>query len=158
MPKLGRLLLVLLLFVPVLLNAADEKKKDANDPASTVSLGKSIGKAANTIITAATTDGQKLADSEVGRFTIFLVAWKTMGPKAMRMLFGLPLMWTLLVVWWWSYRRRCVRRAVPDEEAEDESGIRTYRLFEPDEDVCLAHGWILLAIIAVSFFVMFAGN
>lgn len=129
-----------------------DKKDGAPTQAAEPSVGKAVGKAVNQVMTALTDDGQRLADSEVGRFTIFMVGWKVMGSKVVRYCVGLPLMWTLVLVWWWSYRRNCLRRRVLEEETDS---VRRWRLVAPDENRALAHGCMLLGILIVSYLVLF---
>jgi len=139
-------------------NAVAQEKGKAQDEktteqAPTPSVGKEIGAAVNQVITAVVKDGNKLATSEIGVFTIGLVAWKVMAKPIVRFSVGILLMWGLLWIWWWSYRKTSLTHVVVATESAAE---RKYKLVQPVEGRALAHGFVLIVILVGSYVLMFA--
>ena len=145
------MLAVCLNFMATAQDKKEAKKVEATSPSP--SVGKEVGAAVNQIMTALVTDGNKLAKSEVGLFTIFLVAWKVMGRTLVRFAIGFPLLWVLIWIWWRSYQRTSLTRISMTAETES---TRKYQLVQPNEGRAMAHGFSLCIILVGSYILMFA--
>ncbi|HEU5114653.1 MAG TPA: hypothetical protein VFT82_02720, partial [Candidatus Paceibacterota bacterium] len=84
-----------------------------------VGLGKEVGVAVNDSLSALTTQADKFSNTGVGKFTMFLVAYKVLGKDLLGALIGTPLLVAFFVVWIWSYRKNCIERPVLTSESKD---------------------------------------
>ncbi|KKT29038.1 hypothetical protein A3I36_04745 [Candidatus Giovannonibacteria bacterium RIFCSPLOWO2_02_FULL_45_28] len=77
-----------------------------------VGIGKEIGSAVNESLSSITVQADNFAKTGVGKFTMFLVAYKVLGKDLLGMIIGVPLLvvWTALFIVFW--RRLYVNRVV----------------------------------------------
>ena len=73
-----------------------------------VGMGKEIGEAANGALGAVTTNAEQLSQTGVGKFLLFIVAWKVLGKDIIQFLVGVPMLIFGLSVFVWSWRRNCI--------------------------------------------------
>jgi hypothetical protein len=80
-----------------------------------VGIGKELGQAFDSALGSFTTRSNEFANTKVGKFTLFIVAWKVMGDQAAAFLnavihisFGLLELLIFVPVFIWSYRRSCI--------------------------------------------------
>ncbi len=73
-----------------------------------VGLGKEVGEAVNGSLSALTTQADTFAKTGVGKFTMFMVAYKVLGNDLLGVLIGIPLMILFTFLFIWSYRRSCL--------------------------------------------------
>lgn len=93
-----------------------------------VGIGKEVGSAVNDSLSAITTQADNFAKTGVGKFTVFIVAYKVLGKDLVGMTIGVPLLvvWITLFVYFW--RRLYVPRKVLDR-IEDKK--RFYKVVQP---------------------------
>ena len=107
-----------------------------------VGVGKEIGQAIDSSLAAITTRSNEFADTKVGKFTMFLVAWKVMGEQAgavlnaiVHFLYGFVELAFFFPIILWSYRRNCLpRRIVTAVEGPFWSRKKTYTILQPELD------------------------
>ena len=109
-------------------------------------VGHAVGIAIDGGLTAITKHAAEFGKTDVGRFTMFLIAWKLMAEDVINVGGGLVkwLIWFAIFVLFsialfWSYRRNCVPRQVVVEETR-ESGFfgkrtRRYETYVPNGDI-----------------------
>lgn len=129
-----------------------------------VGVGKEVGEAMNSGLEAVTTQASKFADTKVGKFTMFLIAWRVIGERAtaisVHLIVGLGIILFGMPVVIWSYRRMVIPRQVLDRiEYGDtkipgvKSKIKFYKMFDPNEkagdrrDAYAGWHWSAMAVL-----------
>ncbi len=122
---------------------ARDKVETVKDTAGTVKeaasavagWGKEAGVAFNSFVGSLTDQTVKLSNTQVGRFAMFMIAWKVMAKDVMEMgnqifgyLVGIPTFVFGSIALFWSYRRQCVPRRVLIEKTKD---TKKYAMFMP---------------------------
>lgn len=103
-----------------------------------VGMGEEIGKAVDGSLSAITKQAVDFSNTSLGRFTMFLVAWKVIGKDFIQFIVGLLLLAIGIPLWIWSYRKTCIpRRIVTEETAE---GVKKYQIVN-DENKDYEKGW-----------------
>jgi hypothetical protein len=77
-----------------------------------VGLGKEIGTAMNEGLQSLTTTAANFADTNLGMYTMFIIAWKVLGKDVLRLIFGLPVWLFVMFIMVWSYRKTCISRKI----------------------------------------------
>lgn len=103
-----------------------------------VGIGKELGQAFDGALGSLTQRSNEFAVTPVGKFTMFIVAWKVMGEQAatvlnaiVHILGGFVELAVFLPVFLWSYRRSCMdRRVCISREGSFLWGKRTYQVVE----------------------------
>src|ERR1700683_3390454 len=72
---------------------------------SWVGMGKEIGEAVNSSMSAITTQSNNFAQTPVGKLTVFIVIWKVVGDQAVHIGGGIIELLVFTPLWVWSYRR-----------------------------------------------------
>lgn len=117
---------------------AREKIDTVKEVASEVSSwGKEAGVAFNAFVGTLTDQTVRLSSTEVGKFAMFMIAWKVMAKDVIGMgdmvvgyLVGVPLLFVGCAVLIWSYRRQCLPRRMLIEKTKD--GGRKYAIIAPN--------------------------
>lgn len=80
-------------------------------------IGKSFGTAFKECWTTVSSDAEKFAQSDAGKLTMFLIAWKIVGQdginlveKAVQYIIGIPLLFSGTLIFVWIIRRNCFSR------------------------------------------------
>jgi hypothetical protein len=97
-----------------------------------VGMGNEVGKAVNSSLGALTTNADKFAKTGVGKFTMFMVAWKVLGADLIQLLIGLLLFVVGLPILLWIYKTSVCGHSVLDKILAD--GTKVYKYWEPDRD------------------------
>lgn len=129
-----------------------------------VGLGKELGQAFDSALGSLTARSNEFAQTKVGKFTMFIVAWKVMGEQAgqvltaaVHVLLGLIEMAIFVPFFIWSYRRSCMtRRVVTSQEGPFWNRKKTWQVVEYDidgRDFTPRHGH---AIVAVAFVIVWS--
>ncbi len=95
-----------------------------------VGVGKEIGEAVNSSLSAVTDNATKFADTKVGRTATYLVVWKVVGQDLLGFVIACLLLIVGIPIWAWSYRNALRNRYPIMEEKFDDKGKcvnRTYR-------------------------------
>jgi len=134
-----------------------------------IGLGREVGEAVNSGVTALTDQAAKFADTRAGKWTIAIIVWRVVGAQLMGYVahigIGLFIFVIGSVAILWSYRRTCMSRQVLVKVAYDERGkkIKEYKTLDPEgqtEEIdgrrfvhaAFAIGLILItAVIVLSF-------
>jgi hypothetical protein len=80
-----------------------------------VSIGKEIGSAVDTSLGALASHIDKISQTNVGKFTMFMVAWKILGDDLVGYLVGIITLAFFLTIWVWSWRSNFYRRSIPTQ-------------------------------------------
>ncbi len=88
-------------------------EKDIEKIGEYVGVGKEIGMAIDTSLGALAYHIDKISQTNVGKFTMFMVGWKIMGQDAVGYLVGILMLFTFLFIWIWSWYKNFYRRSVP---------------------------------------------
>ncbi len=117
-----------------------------------VGLGKEIGDAVNGSLGALTDQADKLSKTDVGKFTMFMVAWKVLGTDLIQFLIGVPFLFFGLIFWAISFRKNALPYLALAREQGDK---KEYEIVEPGEMQQWGHVVALLILILVSMLVIF---
>lgn len=89
-------------------------------------IGDEIGTAVDKSLGAITKHTAELGETKVGKFTMFMVAWKVMYKDVLetvkeldvlwRVPFGILLFIVIFSFTWWSYKNTCIPRTIPTKE------------------------------------------
>lgn len=112
-------------------------------------LGREVGLAINEGLQALTKTADEFSKTDVGRFTMFLIAWKIIGTDALQIVFGTIffLFGSILFLWSWWINGRTRKIAV----GLDEKGKKKYEVAKPSEAVQIGHA---IWLIAFFFFIV----
>lgn len=104
-----------------------------------VGIGKELGQAFDQALSSLTTRSNEFAQTPVGKFTMFIVAWKVMGDQAAQFLNALVhfagaivemVVFLPLIIW--SYRRNCLpRRVLVGFEGPFWNKKKTWQVIDP---------------------------
>ena len=133
-----------------------------------VGIGKEMGQAFDQALASLSDRSNQFAGTKVGKFTMFLVAWKVMGEQAgqvlnalVHILCGLLELVLIVPIFLWSYRRTCMDHMIcTGKEGFWLWGKKTYQLVEAGarkDDVPaiqIAH-WIAAIIFTIIILVTF---
>lgn len=126
-----------------------------------VGLGKEIGSAVDGSLSALTTNADNFAKTGVGKFTMFLVAYKVIGTDLIQFVIGVPLMVIGFFVWVYSYWSMCTTRSVlikvlPDKTKEYRTINNTTDNYSADvHRTRILHFLILMVFLAFCTAVIF---
>lgn len=121
------------------------------DVHSWVGLGREIGDAVNSSLSAVATQSNNFAQTPVGKLTAVLVVWKLIGQDVVHVSFALIEMLVFIPVWIWSYRRTCV-----DRRFETEKGKWTVVPYKPLGEFSVRAMHLVAAAILIGVFVLTA--
>jgi hypothetical protein len=91
---------------------ANETKETVKKYGEWVGLGKEVGEAFDGALGAIQKHAQDLADSRLGVFIMFLIAYKIIGTDMVQFAVGVPLLIAGLSAILWSYRKTCIVRRI----------------------------------------------
>lgn len=114
-------------------------------------VGEAVGIAIDGGLTAITKHAADFGRTDVGRFTMFLIAWKLMAEDIINVGGGLVkwLIWFVIFLvfstaLFWSYRRNCVPRRVLVENTKEAGFLakqtRKYEMFVPNDGITTESG------------------
>lgn len=102
-------------------------KEKADAYGAWVGVGKEVGEAVNSSLSAISDNAAKFADTKVGKFSMFIVAWKVLGSDILGILYAFIIVFVALPILIWSYRRHLVRTVLDKEVVVD--GKVTQRIY-----------------------------
>ena len=118
-----------------------------------VGLGKEIGTAMNEGLEALTKHTAEFAETKVGRFTMFIIAYKVIGTDLIQFVVGVPLLIAFSVIFIWSWRRNCITRPILKREHPDKT--KDFELFEGTEGEKLSYVVVYLISVLLAIAVIF---
>lgn len=134
-----------------------------------VGVGGEIGTAVQEGLEAVVDVADKFGETDVGKFTLVMIAWKVMGRDAIRIVLGLIfiVMFTWLLIY--SFKRTCVeRRALVKRENPGflkYPKIREWKIIEPLFQngeglglIRIAHILLFFIAIWITYGIMFGGS
>lgn len=77
-----------------------------------VGIGKEVGEAVNSSLSAVTVQADNFSKTGVGKLTVALVVWKVIGDQAVHLLGGMIELLVFVPIFLWSYRKSCMSRRV----------------------------------------------
>ena len=140
------------------------QQKDIQDKISKLGfsdgLGHEVGTAVNESLKAFTDSTLKIADSKVGKITIFLVAAKVLGPMVTHMFVGLLFFLVVVTTFTWSYWKTCIPRKILVNIHKDKDGKpeKIYEIINNNghlDERRAAHGFLFAGLLLVSVAVTF---
>lgn len=103
-------------------------------------MGRGIGIAVKDSLYAVKDVAIDFSKTDVGKFTLFLVAWKIMAKDVLSMgdmvvgyLVGIPLLFTGMIVLIWSYRRQCLPQRILIEDSKEKG--KKWGILSPNGEV-----------------------
>ncbi|MFA4942056.1 MAG: hypothetical protein WC564_00240 [Patescibacteria group bacterium] len=90
-----------------------------------VGISREIGIAMNEALTAITKHSEQLAHTNVGMFTLAMVAWKIMGRDFTGLLFGIPILFILFYMFRHYWSKNGVPFLKEKKVADEEGGVKT---------------------------------
>jgi len=118
-------------------------------------LGNEVGQAVNGALVALTKTAGDFSKTELGKFTMFMVAWKVMGGDMVRLIVGsfiILFFFTFFVIKWFTTCRpkRYLYSKKWDEDKKDWN--QEWRIHEPGEgNMIMAYLFLAVGIIAPMF-------
>ncbi len=98
-------------------------------------LGREIGTAINEGLKAVTEQTAKFAETKVGKFTMFIIAYKVLGTDIVQFAVGIPLLVVGLIIFVWSYYKNCIpRRILIEKDKEGKKRWETVNDSGSDKD------------------------
>ena len=86
-----------------------------------VGLGKELGTAVNESLSALTAQADNFSKTGVGKFTMFIVAYKVLGRDFIGVAIGVPLLILGTCIFLWSYRKTCLPYKILSKVNADKS-------------------------------------
>ena len=134
-----------------------------------VGVGGEIGTAVQEGLEAVVDVADKFGQTDVGKFTLIMIAWKVMGRDAVRIVLGI--IFIIMFIWLliYSFRKTCIERRVLVKQ-ENKGFLRypktkEWKIIEPllqDGDglgiVRIAHIVFFLIAIWITYGIMFGGS
>ena len=119
----------------------DRTKSTVEQAGEWVGLGKEIGSAVDGALSALTERTDQFAKTDVGKFTMFLVAYKVIGTDLIQAAVGIPLFLVIVVIFIWLTRRNCMCRRYLKRKEVDKDGkvTREWGETDPSSDTQWAH-------------------
>jgi hypothetical protein len=124
-----------------------------------VGKGEEIGKAVDGSLKAITSNAVSLSETKLGKFTMFLVAWKVIGTDVIQLGIGLLLMLIFFPLFILSYWRTCIPRRVLIEDGP-EAEKKKWQILNPSDDMDtnhqrIGHAVALVIWIAINSAILF---
>ena len=116
-------------------------------------LGKEVGEAVNSSLSAITEQSNAFAKTGVGKLTVVLVVWKVIGDEVVHIVFGLLELAIFLPLWIWSYRRTCLSHRVKIEK--DKWQVVDYRP-SGDFNPRIVHALVIVVLVGTILVTVFA--
>lgn len=120
-----------------------------------VGMGKEVGTAVNEGLSALTKNADEFAKTGVGKFTMFMIAWKVIGWQLVHLAFGSFFFVVGIIIFLWSWFLSGRTRRI--KIGEDERGKPKYQVTEPSDEKLIGYGIWLIAHILVSCAIIFSG-
>jgi hypothetical protein len=123
-----------------------------------VGLGDEVGKAVDGSLKAITSNAVELSKTGVGHFTMFIIAWKVIGDKAIAVLVGLLFLIFFTPIFVWSFWRMCIPRRVltsKDKDGKKEWRIINFNDNHETEVSRWAHFVVLIIFLLAESFIFF---
>ena len=128
--------------------ANDELQKKLDTYGKWVGVGGEIGTAVKEGLSSVVDVADKFGSTNVGKFTMTMIAWKVIGKDIVRIFLGLIFFITYTCVLIYSYRRTCTTRSVLTSNPGFMKYPKTYEVVEaPFEDEGLA--WMVVLHIVL---------
>jgi len=130
-----------------------------------IGLGKEIGQATREGLSALTNESNKFAHTSVGKFVMFIIAWKVIGNQALRIIITLPILLFVTVIFVWAFKKHCMPfKVITEVKGSDGTVTKTVSrtcLHSKDDhfndktaDWTLGIGLLYLACLGASLMIM----
>lgn len=117
-------------------------KEKAEAYGAWVGVGKEVGEAVNSSLSAISDNAAKFADTKVGKFSMFIVAWKVLGNDILGVFYALIIVFIGLPVLIWSYRKH-LNLAILDKEVIEDGKVKERIYREMDYNERMNREWTL---------------
>jgi len=98
-------------------------------------VGREVGVAIREGLGALTDETNKLANTKVGHFIMFIIAFKVIGYPFMQFCVGVPILFIGTIIFLWYFNNSCLRKRVLDTvTGEGKDKVKQYKIQEPKED------------------------
>lgn len=132
-------------------------------------IGKEIGEGVSGALSALNGEVTKFGNTEVGHFTMLMIAWKIMGEDAVGLtkdllgaVVGIPFFFLTSLILFWSYKRLCIPRKVLTKKGPGFFGEREYQIVTPENtgswnpsEWAIAHALMFLVSTGISCAMIF---
>jgi hypothetical protein len=107
-----------------------------------VGIGNEVGKAVDGSLKAITSNAVDLSKTGLGKYTMFLVAWKVMGTSVIQLFIGLLFGMVFVPLFVWSYWRMCIPRRVLVQDSADKKTQDWEVINKTDDDETNGVRWM----------------
>ena len=98
-----------------------------------VGVGKEIGEAVNSSLSAISDNAAKFADTKVGKLSMAIVVWKVVGRDILGLMYAAIIVFVGLPLLIWSYRKYLPNVVLEKSVTKDDVTTNTYRGLSYDE-------------------------
>lgn len=139
---------------------ANELQKKLDTYGKWVGVGGEIGGAVKESLNAVVDVADKFGKTEVGRFTMLMVAWKIIGKDIVRIFIGIIFMFIVTILIFRSYKNLCIKRVVIKNNGWKFWLPKEYELVKPNdfegiEFVKILHIFFFAGAIGLAYAIMF---
>jgi Flp pilus assembly protein TadB len=116
-----------------------------------VGLGKEVGEAINSGLIALTHNADTLSRTNVGKFTMVMIAWKVMGTDLLQLAVGFILFIFIITFSMIYYFQNIRRRKLFDKSYDEEGKITEESVRFVDADSDDKWSWVIITLISLAF-------
>jgi hypothetical protein len=117
-----------------------------------VGMGKEVGVAINDSLSALTKQADDFSKTGVGKFTMFLVAYKVLGKEVMNVAIGIFLMFIWLFLYIWYIKKNTMTRSFLKEKQKD--GKATYEIINREKDEYVGERGVATLVFVIGVIVL----
>jgi hypothetical protein len=124
----------------------EELKAKINTYGNWVGIGKEVGVAVDEGLTAVTKHATAIADTRIGKVTMFIIAYKVIGKEIVQIICGVTLWFILTIIFIISFFKNCMSKTLKDiTYHEDGKTIKTIKetLIRGDGESMLTHAGLM---------------
>lgn len=114
-------------------NAKTEAQSNAEKLFQYVGLGREVGVAVHEGLSAVAGDINTFAGTPVGKFTLFMIAFKIVGDRAIHLIIGIPMYFVVMGIWFYLYQRLFGGKMVVVKEDYDEATKKRTKTYARDK-------------------------
>ena len=172
--KLYSVILACMMFMPIVgvsqdtsmvlvpkntLTAQQKQVVEVQSAREWVGLGKEVGEAINSSLSAVTEQTSKFADTKIGHLTMALVVWKVIGSDLVRLIAGALLFIVIFPIIIWSMRKYMAHKYLVNETVDPATGKVTARKWDEsrqNSDGITGHFVMVALLTVICALIMFA--
>ncbi len=117
-----------------------------------VGMGKEVGIAINDSLSALTKQADDFSKTGVGKFTMFLVAYKVLGKEVMSAIIGIFLLFIWLFLYIWYIKKNTMTRSFLKEKQKD--GKAVYEIINREKDEYVGERGVATLVFVVGVIIL----